>query len=56
MPRETLSGGRARRISHEWWDEIFCDDLLRDKRVLINGGGTGLGKPMVQRVLEPAAG
>jgi NAD(P)-dependent dehydrogenase (short-subunit alcohol dehydrogenase family) len=31
---------------------MFRDDLLRDKRVLITGGGTGIGKSMGRRVLE----
>ena len=30
-------------------------DLLKDKRVLITGGGTGLGKGMAQRFLELGA-
>ena len=31
---------------------MFQSDLLKDKRVLITGGGTGLGKSMGRRVLE----
>ena len=34
---------------------MFRDDLLLDKRVLITGGGTGLGKGMAQRFLELGA-
>ncbi|HTA22130.1 MAG TPA: SDR family oxidoreductase [Terriglobales bacterium] len=34
---------------------IFQPDLLRDKRILITGGGTGLGKAMAQRFLELGA-
>jgi NAD(P)-dependent dehydrogenase (short-subunit alcohol dehydrogenase family) len=34
---------------------MFRPDLLRDKRVLITGGGTGLGKGMAQRFLELGA-
>jgi NAD(P)-dependent dehydrogenase (short-subunit alcohol dehydrogenase family) len=34
---------------------MFRDDLLRNKRVLITGGGTGLGKGMAQRFLELGA-
>ena len=34
---------------------MFQADLLRDKRVLITGGGTGLGKGMAQRFLELGA-
>ena len=34
---------------------MFRKDLLKDKRVLITGGGTGLGKGMAQRFLELGA-
>jgi NAD(P)-dependent dehydrogenase (short-subunit alcohol dehydrogenase family) len=34
---------------------VFKGDLLRDKRILITGGGTGLGKGMSQRFLELGA-
>jgi NAD(P)-dependent dehydrogenase (short-subunit alcohol dehydrogenase family) len=34
---------------------VFQPDLLRDKRILITGGGTGLGKAMAQRFLELGA-
>lgn len=34
---------------------MFRDDLLRGKRILITGGGTGLGKGMAQRFLELGA-
>ncbi|MEE8188771.1 MAG: SDR family oxidoreductase [Kiloniellales bacterium] len=34
---------------------MFRDDLLQDKRVLITGGGTGLGKSMGRRLLELGA-
>ena len=34
---------------------MFENDLLRDKRVLITGGGTGLGKAAAQRFLELGA-
>jgi len=34
---------------------MFQPDLLRSKRVLITGGGTGLGKAMAQRFLELGA-
>lgn len=34
---------------------IFQPDLLREKRILITGGGTGLGKAMAQRFLELGA-
>ena len=34
---------------------MFRTDLLRDKRILITGGGTGLGKGMAQRFLELGA-
>ncbi|MFY9744270.1 MAG: SDR family oxidoreductase [Candidatus Sulfotelmatobacter sp.] len=36
-------------------EPIFRNDLLRDKRILITGGGTGLGKAMAQRFLELGA-
>jgi NAD(P)-dependent dehydrogenase (short-subunit alcohol dehydrogenase family) len=34
---------------------MFRDDLLRNKRVLITGGGTGLGKAMAHRFLQLSA-
>jgi NAD(P)-dependent dehydrogenase (short-subunit alcohol dehydrogenase family) len=34
---------------------MFRTDLLQDKRVLITGGGTGLGKAMAERFLELGA-
>ena len=34
---------------------MFPPDLLRDKRILITGGGTGLGKAMARRFLELGA-
>jgi len=34
---------------------MFSNDLLRNKRILITGGGTGLGKGMAQRFLELGA-
>jgi NAD(P)-dependent dehydrogenase (short-subunit alcohol dehydrogenase family) len=34
---------------------MFRTDLLKDKRILITGGGTGLGKGMAQRFLELGA-
>lgn len=34
---------------------MFQKDLLRDKRILITGGGTGLGKASAQRFLELGA-
>ncbi len=34
---------------------MFSDDLLHHKRILITGGGTGLGKGMAQRFLELGA-
>ncbi|HXZ42451.1 MAG TPA: SDR family oxidoreductase [Terriglobales bacterium] len=34
---------------------MFERDLLRDRRILITGGGTGLGKGMAQRFLELGA-
>ena len=34
---------------------MFRDDLLHGKRILITGGGTGLGKGMAQRFLELGA-
>src|SRR5579862_747031 len=34
---------------------MFQPDLLRDKRILITGGGTGLGKGMAHRFLELGA-
>jgi len=34
---------------------MFKTDLLKDKRILITGGGTGLGKGMAERFLELGA-
>ena len=34
---------------------MFQSDLLKDKSILITGGGTGLGKSMGRRVLELGA-
>ena len=34
---------------------MFQNDLLKDKRILITGGGTGLGKSMGRRALELGA-
>ena len=34
---------------------MFKTDLLKGKRILITGGGTGLGKGMAQRFLELGA-
>jgi NAD(P)-dependent dehydrogenase (short-subunit alcohol dehydrogenase family) len=34
---------------------MFVDDLLRNKRILITGGGTGLGKSMAHHFLELGA-
>ncbi len=34
---------------------MYRDDLLEGKRVLITGGGTGLGKAMGRRYLELGA-
>ena len=34
---------------------MFSTDLLRSKRILITGGGTGLGKAMAQRFLQLGA-
>jgi len=34
---------------------MFRDDLLRSKRILITGGGTGLGKAMAHRFLQLGA-
>ncbi len=34
---------------------MFRDDLLKDKRILVTGGGTGLGKSMARRFVELGA-
>jgi NAD(P)-dependent dehydrogenase (short-subunit alcohol dehydrogenase family) len=34
---------------------MFSEDLLRSKRILITGGGTGLGKAMAHRFLQLGA-
>src|SRR5215831_2847842 len=36
-------------------NNMFQPDLLKGKRVLITGGGTGLGKSMGRRMIEPGA-
>lgn len=36
-------------------DKMFKDDLLKGKRILITGGGTGLGKAMGHRFMELGA-
>ena len=35
---------------------MFISDLLKDKRIFITGGGTGLGKKMARRFMELGAG
>ena len=34
---------------------MFRDDLLKGKRILVSGGGTGLGKSMSERFLQLGA-
>jgi NAD(P)-dependent dehydrogenase (short-subunit alcohol dehydrogenase family) len=34
---------------------MFTDDLLKDKRILITGGGTGIGRAMAERFLQLGA-
>lgn len=34
---------------------MFKDDLLHDKRILVTGGGTGLGRSMVRRFMQLGA-
>jgi len=34
---------------------MFQPDLLKGKRILVTGGGTGLGRSMAQRYLELGA-
>ena len=34
---------------------MFCQDLLKDQRILVTGGGTGLGRAMSERLLELGA-
>ena len=34
---------------------MFQSDLLKDKRILVTGGGTGLGRSMAHRFLELGA-
>ena len=34
---------------------MFKDDLLKDKRILVTGGGTGLGKEMVTHFAKHGA-
>src|ERR1700757_12495 len=35
--------------------EIFASDLLSDKRILITGGGTGLGRGVAARLVKHGA-
>ena len=34
---------------------MFQQDLLKGKRILVTGGGSGLGKAMATRYLEPVS-
>ena len=34
---------------------MFSENLLADRRILVTGGGTGLGKSMAARFLELGA-
>ncbi len=34
---------------------MFSNDLLKDKRILITGGGTGIGRAMAERFLQLGA-
>ena len=34
---------------------MFTNDLLRGKRILITGGGTGIGRAMAERYLQVGA-
>ena len=34
---------------------MFKDDLLKDKRILVTGGGTGLGKEMATHFAKHGA-
>jgi len=34
---------------------VFKDGLLKDQRILVTGGGTGLGKEMAARFVELGA-
>jgi len=45
--------GRFRRPRIE--DAVFQPDLLKGKRILVTGGGTGLGRSMSHRFLELGA-
>src|SRR6266516_3703267 len=38
-----------------WEVDVFKDGLLKDKRILVTGGGTGLGKGMAERFLQLGA-
>src|SRR6056300_1998986 len=42
-------------ILKNWIKKMFKDDLLKDKNILVTGGGTGLGKEMASHYAKHGA-
>ena len=54
-PRRILYFTHSLYETSQSLNSMFRPDLLKNKRILITGGGTGLGKGMAQRFLELGA-
>src|SRR5579871_4165865 len=55
LHRRLIETGRRFQLTRLPNQPMFTSNLLADKRILITGGGTGLGKGMAQRFLELGA-